>query len=466
MQRTATALVLAVGLVVVALGCTSDDDGPESLAASPSASPSLSATSTPAWVRPTAEPTPTSAPLVEGDAGLTWESYDVDAGEDPGWFLFATRLFDRETDQFWRLRGEGGRAFLLSMTTEHDVALGIAVGSAGQTVGPTVLVDLATGRIRALTPYAVNPRSWAGFESLDAGTILVEIDSRAGPRDDALPPGTYEVDLGAGEIRRLPAPAVGQQGAVVPEGSSLGDGSLSLRTLGSDGRTAFVLRQADGTERVLLEDVATIWWNPAETMALLEQWNDRQDEQSFILFNAMSGASRDVEVGNYVGGPRWSSDSRYFAMSSGGGEAAIYEPDDRLGTDPLVPKLGPFDGSVFADWGSGVPPAEALLLVDYCGGEDGFNLERIDLATGERRPVPASVGGFWVSDWSPDGAVIAVSSPHLERGFALIDADTGDDVTPPVLAAAIDGMQDVQWSGSGRWLAAATIGGRDRCLDG
>jgi len=461
-QRTATAIVLAVGLILGALGCTSDDDdAPESPSPSVASSPLPSVTATPAWVRPTAEPTPMSALLVEGDGGLTWESYDVDPDEDPGWFYFGTRLFDREAEQFWRLRTEDGEAYALTVSGDHDVALATARGSSGLPTAHTVLLDLQSGRLRALTTFPLRVTSWVGFESLEAGTIRVEIEAGPGPRDDALPPGPYEVDLGAGEIRRL-GPAGGRQAAAVPPGSSLPAGSLSLRTLGSDGRSSFVLTEPDGSERVLRDDVAMVWWNPSGTTALLERWNDKGNEQSFTLFDAMSGASREVDVLNYTGSPIWSSDGRYVAMSSWVGQASIYEPGVAA-NGPLSAIIGPIDGSIFMDWGPGTPPTEALLLADYCEPSYGFHLDRVDLETGETRRIAAPVGGFWVSDWSPDGELIAASSPELPRGFALLDADTGEDVTPQVLAAAVDGMQDVLWSASGRWLLAAPIGGRDRC---
>lgn len=409
MKRTATALTL-VGMLLLA--CTSD--GPESestveVSASLEASPASEPTSsTPAWVRP--EPTlgPEWEPhdLFEGETGLVWESFVPEPGDSGGWGQHGSRLYDRERDEFWRLRGPDGEAYFLALSPTEDLALAGVIDPDTHRDAPSVLVDLATGEMRGLTPFPLNGfDSWDGAAGLDAGVIQTQTPRWPEWDGRRWPAGQYEIDLAAGEIQMLRL----AQGAYpvlrtvpVPPGSVFeAEAAFARRILPDLGQVQLVLLTPDGTEEVLVDRVAGLHWSPDKHLLLLREIED--DREPLVLFDPMTGATRKLDGDNRYGHPSWSPDGRFLAVDTEG-TVLFYDTTDPA--DPLLPFLGPIEDSRFADWGpaaAGDVPSEALLLGNYCAPEDGFRLDRIDLATGEVRRLPTEVGGFWVSDWSPSG---------------------------------------------------------------
>jgi len=461
MMRRALSLLVVAVLVAACSGAAPEpvDTTPDSAATSSVASP----TAVPSASTATAQPVPTSGPsLAVGESrrfatavtNTRMVPFDPAAraeGDEWAWQL----LYHVDRDELWAVVGDDGTPYWLALSADADLGIGTAFDDLRRRGADTVLVDLKTGGLTQVFPFPVEIHPWS-----TAGHPVVRIPPAAAsdPRTADWTAGTYELDLDQG-IATLVSTADPFRGWVaVPADSALGAGVLEWRTFPDQGISSLVFSPEVGPpEQIMSRLAGSVSWAPSGRFLTLQR---RDGEWSIYdiyrdsMFDLTAGAS---------GAGNWSPDGRFFVFGRAGSTGIVDTAGllSGAGAESLR-VIGPFADAIFADWGPGASPTEALLLGEYCA-PDGFRLDRVDLATGERSRIPTTVGGFWVYDWSPRGDLIAVSSWDVDGGFTLIDAVTGGRAVRPTLDTVVTTMRDVAWSASGEWIKLNEIGGRDRC---
>lgn len=396
-------------------------------------------------------------PLSIAPSAAELRRYDAALDIDDGGAVWQ-KLYAVDRDELWTTADPAGGPYPLSLSPYGDVGVGAADDRYANRAIPTVLVDFTTGEVRDLFPFPVEVRHWTGPQRV---LIRVSRGAAAPPRSVGWTAGIYELDLEAETATLISISPDYRAEVPVPPGSALGTGVIEWRVDREAGRTDLILRNGNvDSERVLAADLGYVGWAPSHRYAVLV---GRHGDLS--IFDPLRGESLDLSglgLGRASIGS-WSADARYFVarrtyptvVVDTAGLEGNFEVD-------ALRLIGPFEEAIFADWGPGASPTEVLLLAEYCA-PDGFWLDRADLETGDVTRIATDVAEFWVHDWSPRGDLIAVSSWKVDTGFTLVDAVTGERQRRPNLEAVVTTMQDVQWSGSGDWIALQQIGGRDRC---
>lgn len=460
-------VVIATSLALLACSGAGEDVGSTAAPSSPAAPTSgASVVPTVPSIRPVplrAPATPVTQvgatrPLVVTSSQVRWEPYDATrVSEANAWAWQKVYAVDR--DELWTTVGPGDRPYRLALSPDDDRGVGAVNDSYANRDLPTVLVDLASGEVRDLFPFPVEVRHWIGLDQI---VIKISQGAAAPPRSVGWTAGIYELDLAKAIATLISTARYYRPEVPVPAGSALAAGVIEWRVNPEAGSSALVLRDDDaGTERIVADELGNVSWAPDWQYAVLV---GREGELSVLDPSRAEVFGLDA-LG--LGRPHtitWSPDGRYFVPERT--DPTIIVDTDGLDASFSVEALrlvGPFEAAIFADWGPGALPGEALLLGEYCA-PDGFWLDRVNLETGDVRRIPTAEAEFWVYDWSPRGDLVAVSSWKVDTGFTLVDAVTGERQSRPNLEATVTTMQDVQWSASGQWIALQQISGRDRCM--
>jgi len=397
-----------------------------------------------------------------------WEQVDA-ATPVEEWPPF--RLYHRATDTLWAVRDEENRSYWLlplPYTDQHtDQLIATTEGLIGDGQ-ETVLVDLTSGEVAQLLPFAVRPYN---LDTTTEGQMEFELAQPVGAAmANSLPGGRYRYDLATRVLTYLDRTSLGPRSIIryelaqpLPDSSYWPGATRAELQLDAD-RGMYALsfvNEQTGESRQMEAAMHSAVRSPNG------RWLAYITATSELRLLELGGVGDTLVLGPPAnwGYPTWSPDSGHVASGYqlfDGHDSVFWKLPDELTQEILatrtLPRIGPIDDAAFAGWRRDAP--EALLLGDYCL-PGGIHLDRLDLETGMVIRIPTAVTGFWSHEWSPDGSAIAVAAPELPAG--LLDPVSGALLAAPTLTL-IETLQSYRWSASGEWLLLSDIPGRDRCL--
>jgi hypothetical protein len=369
--------------------------------------------------------------------------------------LDSSLLYDREDERLYLLEDIYGVCFLRDGFEGRPAAFATAGIPRG-------------GRERALLvqfePYEVHAfEIWLGADCRGgaaaqptATTVRVStghdrefVGGRIAPR------GTYELDLGSGDLRLLhPNPPWEPEGLLERWTSTLNQQPLELR------REAGVTQLFDaGLRRVLFWNVGTYAASPDGL--LLAFTGRRGDHRAPDAFWALSIPNLlEVHLGESP--PSW------FEWSPDSGWLAAHWRDPLLGTNRayLVEVAEGEHGRFAFERGEVIGPIEERSVIGWvdaetvlltAGAYPEHRIERLWL----RETVPtvlAEIPHLLVRRLSPDRSLLATSA--WGASFALYNTADGERTIPVPLEGVDLGILEFAWSPDGRWLAASRSPGR------
>jgi Tol biopolymer transport system component len=218
----------------------------------------------------------------------------------------------------------------------------------------------------------------------------------------------------------------------------------------------------DGSEERLVAASAS-WAHTGKRLAYLRPITDDRGLQSAAELRVHDFASGADELlitvlGRGASEPSWSADDASLAVTA-------FEPDGTASTLVIDVHQRAIRFSLAGSWlGNWSPVGNTLVVVgNVCGAFDIFTVGSDGHGSRNHTNSPDAID--WMPRWSPDGHLVAFSTLRPNSSLGILSLPYGT-VTYPVVVAAGEPMDILDFSPDSRYAAFSYGGGRDLCTVG